>query len=91
MISTVPGYRKKRLIVFQMNIRIITRASEDRSDYQKEYVNMSIQEDSKVNVEQKSDANLDDLKVEGGEDNVKGGRAGYWEYRVAATGETFNS
>ena len=52
---------------------------------------MGNQQDNKLNVEQKGEANLDDLQVEDvAEDNVTGGRAGFWEYRVAATGEVFN-
>jgi hypothetical protein len=52
---------------------------------------MSNQEGNKLNVEPKSEANFDDLQVQDvAEDSVKGGRAGYYEYHVVATGETFN-
>jgi hypothetical protein len=78
------------MIVFQMNIRIITRAREIAQTIQG-VMNMTNREDNKLSAEKTSEANPEDLQVQDvAEDNVKGGRVGLWEYRVAATGEVFN-
>jgi len=53
---------------------------------------MSKQENGKLKAEQKGQINLEGLPVDDArQDEVKGGLAGYWQYHVASTGETFTA